>query len=221
MATDDPPPTSGHRPTSGPAQSGGRKSRHVGVFLFFCGLFAALALGSLPFIVAYLSNQNAAYTDVVFPLLLVAGVCTLVLVIAVLVGIFQLLDLTDRRYALGLPNGSISAIIALMLILVFAMLSVLVQINMDPSIRTIRDLTQSQVDQLPASEIIYKECSAEGRCLVDRLVPRSAATVDIGKQLVTTVSTLVVAISAFYFGSVQTASVASKLRRTDDDSEPG
>ena len=97
-----------------------------------------------------------------------------------------------------------------MLILVFAMLSVLVQVNLTPDEREIGDLTQAQVDQLPASEILSRTC-VDGRCTISRRVEKSSAQVDIGKQLVTTVSTLVVAISAFYFGSVQSGRAASRL----------
>jgi hypothetical protein len=143
------------------------------MILFLSGLFAAAALASLPFSVVYLASKQAAYTDVLFPLLLVAGVVALVLVVAVLVGLFKRMGLTNAAYPLGLPNGSISAIIALMLILVFAMLSVLVQVNLTPDEREIGDLTQAQVDQLPASEILSRTC-VDGRCTISRRVEKRA-----------------------------------------------
>lgn len=193
------------------------EGKSTGRILFFSGLFSALAIGSLPFFVVYLTKRNAAYTDVLFPLLLVAGVVALVLVIAVLVGLFQKMGLTDDRYALALPSGSISAIIALMLILVFAMLSVLVQVNIGYEIRTIGNLSAQQADQIPLAEVAGRQCPTPDNCTIDRKIEKSPAAVDIGKQLVTTVSTLVVAISAFYFGSVQTATAAQRITERSSD----
>jgi hypothetical protein len=192
------------------------KADRFGMILFLSGLFAAASLASLPFSVVYLASRQAAYTDVLFPLLLVAGVVALVLVVAVLVGLFKRMGLTNPAHPLGLPNGSISAIIALMLILVFAMLSVLVQVNLAPDERQISELTPAQVDQLPGAEILARSCAA-GRCTISRRVEKTSAQVDIGKQLVTTVSTLVVAISAFYFGSVQSNGGGSRLRQREPD----
>jgi hypothetical protein len=208
----DPPGTPTDRPPRG--QPVGSR---FGLILFFSGLFAAAAIASLPFSVVYMASRQAAYTDVLFPLLLVAGVVALILVVAVLVGLFKRMDLTNSSYPLGLPNGSISAIIALMLILVFAMLSVLVQVNLAPDERQVEGLTQRQVDQLPAAEILSRACGADGRCTIARRIEKSSSQVDIGKQLVTTVSTLVVAISAFYFGTLQSEGVASRLQRRESD----
>ncbi|HJT94719.1 MAG TPA: hypothetical protein VJ777_22750 [Mycobacterium sp.] len=200
------------------------KSERFGLMLFLSGLFGAASIASLPFFVSFLNTKGAAYTEVLFPLVLVAGVVALILVMAVLIGLFKRMGLTNEVHALGLPSGSISAIIALMLILVFAMLSVLIQANIGYDLRNIPDLTPEQANQIAGTDILGKTCtttttSATGAtqetfCTVVRKVDKSPATVDIGKQLVTTVSTLVVAISAFYFGSAQTASVARGLAGT-------
>jgi amino acid transporter len=192
------------------------EARSFGRILFLSGLFAFITILALPFAVAYLASQQAAYTDVLFPLLLITGVVSLLLAIAVLVGLYSRMHLTDRQHALGLPSGSISAILALMLILVFAMLSVLVLINLSYDVRTLTGLTSAQVNEIPAGDILRKECRTVDDCTIDRKVEKSRAAEDIGKQLVTTASTLVVAISAFYFGAAQ-----SGRRRQRREEMPG
>lgn len=191
------------------------EAKSFGRILFLSGLLGAAAIASIPFAVSFLYQRNVGYTDVIFPLILVAGVVALVLVLAVLVGLFKRMGLTDSRYALGLPSGSISAIIALMLILVFAMLSVLVQVNVGYDIRVVT-VTRAQADQISGVEVLARSCTGDV-CTVERRLEKSPASVDIGKQLVTTVSTLVVAISAFYFGSVQTANAARRIAHPEDE----
>jgi uncharacterized membrane protein YgcG len=95
-------------------------------------------------------------------ILLTSGVIGLLFALAVVAVFFNGLALTDREEALGLPKGSVRAVIALALILIFAVLSVYLYSTIDST---------------------------------------NAPKADIAKQLITTVSTLVVAISSFYFGS--------------------
>ena len=87
-------------------RDGAPKADRFGMILFLSGLFAAAALASLPFSVVYLASKQAAYTDVLFPLLLVAGVVALVLVVAVLVGLFKRMGLTNAAYPLGLQMAA-------------------------------------------------------------------------------------------------------------------
>jgi hypothetical protein len=107
---------------------------------------------------------------IVIPLLLIAGVLVLVDAVAVLVVIFMRHGLANRDYALALPDGSIRAIIALALIVLFAVLAVYLYVGSN--------------DQ--------------------------TAKADLAKQLVTTLSTLIVALASFYFGSSTTASAHAK-----------
>ncbi|HET7029316.1 MAG TPA: hypothetical protein VFI34_02305 [Candidatus Limnocylindrales bacterium] len=95
-------------------------------------------------------------------ILLTSGVIGLLFALAVVAVFFHGLALVDRDEALGLPKGSVRAVIALALILIFAVLSV----------------------------YLYSTIQAD-----------NSPQADIAKQLITTVSTLVVAISSFYFGS--------------------
>jgi hypothetical protein len=110
---------------------------------------------------------------IAIPLLLVAGVLILVDAVAVLVVIFMRHGLANRDYALALPDGSIRAIIALALIVMFAVLAV----------------------------YLYSAAPVS-----------NTAQADLAKQLVTTLSTLIVALASFYFGSSTTASAHEKAK---------
>jgi hypothetical protein len=126
---------------------------------------AALALGVLIY-----SAIPAAQFAAGIAILLAAGVIGLLLALAVVAVFFQALAITDKNEALGLPRGSVRAVIALALILVFAIMSVYVY--------SVEDL---------------------------------ANKADIAKQLVTTLSTLVVAVAAFYFGSKSVEAAAAAV----------
>ena len=57
------------------------------------------------------------------PLLAIGGVVVLIFMLATVSMIFSALGLTNKELAMGLPEGSIRAVIALSLIVLFAILS--------------------------------------------------------------------------------------------------
>lgn len=98
----------------------------VALGLYLLILFGVFTAGAFAVAgVAWLLNR---YTDVgsevVLPILLIYGVVTLLVALAALVGILSSFGLTDRKFALGLPEGSIQAVIALTLVLIFAITAV-------------------------------------------------------------------------------------------------
>lgn len=125
----------------------------IGVLAAGVGIYAAMA-----------GQGNADTGEVRMAILLSAGVIGLLLALAVVAVFFHGLQLNDKTEALGLPRGSVRAVIAIALILIFAIMSIYLYTAMS--------------EGTPSTE-----------------------SSDLAKQLVTTVSTLVVAISAFYFGS--------------------
>src|SRR5262245_15775710 len=62
--------------------------------------------------------------SVSLPVLAIAGVIALLVSIAVVAGAFTLFGLADGKEALGLPEGSVRAVIALSLIVLFAILAI-------------------------------------------------------------------------------------------------
>lgn len=170
--------------------------------------------------------------EVALPLLIVACVTVLILALATAAIIFRRLGLANRVHAMGLPEGSIRAIIALLLVLIFAVVAVFLIANADRhGSRVIERITQAQANEYAASEVfsrvtmpsdIYGEDPSGDPWI--RLTLRSAPSpsAEMSQQLLTTLGTLVVAIASFYFGSqvVQSAR-ASGLPRDETQQEGG
>jgi hypothetical protein len=156
------------------------------------------------------AGSSASKFEERLPLLMTGGVVVLLLGLVATAVVFGRLRLTDSNEALGLPKGSVRAVIALSLILIFAIMSVFLFMRVSsPNVIALEGLTQAQVDEIPARELRLVTPMANTtpqRFRVSRILEDEAAT-DIAQQLLTTISTLVVAIAAFYFGtsSVQTA----------------
>jgi hypothetical protein len=149
--------------------------------------------------------------EVLLSILLVVGVIALIIVLAGATTIIHSLGLSDRTNSLGLPKGSVRAVIALGLILIFMISSVFLYTQVDShggiSIYNSTNITQAQLDAIPLGEIAFVQPAGivnnEAVFNVGRIVELEAngASVDIAKQIITTVSTLVVAVAGFYFGS--------------------
>jgi hypothetical protein len=127
------------------------------------GFLPMLVLAMGFFLYQFVASGNQQNEAAGVAILLIAGVIALLLALAVVAVFFHGLALNDKGEPLGLPTGSIRSVIALALILIFAIMSVYLFSQLDTTV--------------------------------------TPAQADIAKQLITTVSTLVVAISAFYFGS--------------------
>jgi hypothetical protein len=173
------------------------------------GVLASLAITGIGAILAlsmgWLKQAQAWLPEIALTILLISGVSALILVLSLVVAIFAGLNLSDRSQALGLPEGSIRAVIALSLILIFIISAVFLygQIGKVDTARS-TGLTQTQLDAIPQEEVISIQAKlVEGETFfdVDRRVNKSAASEDFAKQILTTVSTLVVAVAGFYFGT--------------------
>jgi hypothetical protein len=156
------------------------------------------------------------------------------IVLALLVGLkvtallYSHVGISDRNSPMGLPQGSIRAILALGLVLIFAVMAMglFSQVNQAGHIVSSNGLTQAQLDAIPIAQIVGQRARPEASATVfdvDRRLPGSGTSDDIAKQLVTILGTLVVAVSAFYFGanSVQAASAAAGPRRSGGSSPGG
>ncbi|GAF90533.1 unnamed protein product, partial [marine sediment metagenome] len=96
-----------------------------------------------------------------------SGVVSLLIILTLIAIAFAALGLTEKGQALSLPRGSIRAIIALSLIIIYMITGI----------------------------FLYKEISI----VTDP--PLSTEAIRFAQQILTTMSTLVVAVSGFYFGS--------------------
>src|SRR5882762_4385248 len=88
-----------------------------------------LGLGVLGLVVAlgfafWLLTKLAPPGSGSLPLIAIGGIVVLIFMLTAVAMIFSILDLTNKDQAMGLPEGSIRAVIALSLIVLFAILSV-------------------------------------------------------------------------------------------------
>ena len=152
--------------------------------------------------------------ELTLTVLLIAGVVALIAVLGSTVVLFGFLGLSDKARAFGMPEGTIRAVIALGLILIFAITSVFLYEELrKPEESIIYDQTYEQLIDISAKnnvKISQKHCMAEGgKCKqpsdyhydVAVLSTASKSSEDFAKQLLTVISTLVVAVAGFYFGS--------------------
>lgn len=128
------------------------------------------------------------YTEVLLlPLFVVYGVGALLASLAVVTVTLNALNLSDPKGALGLPEGSVRAVIALSLIIIFMITAIfLYQHIAYPTIAS-WVLTANAANATVNNTEIFTEIYTE--------------QVKFAQQILTTVSTLVVAVAGFYFGT--------------------
>lgn len=141
-------------------------------------------------------------------ILLVAGVVSVMLLLYLGTMILRTAGLATRKEALGMPEGSIRALIAMSLILMFAIIGVtILYAGMGTDPVQSNGITAAELDKLENVQIIsitvVDPAASPGaeRFNVTARPELSPAGHDFGLQLLTTVSTLVVAVAGFYFGS--------------------
>ena len=167
--------------------------------------------------------------------LLVAGFVTVALLLYLGALILRALDMGAPAEALGMPEGSIRALIAMSLILIFAIIGIQVFNAGSAGTELVSTgLTQVQIDALRAdgaivvAQTLLTPVPAPPAAPLYDVTTRQVMTQeahDFGLQLMTTVSTLVVAVAGFYFGSravsQATTTVSDQLRLTRSFSRRG
>jgi hypothetical protein len=167
-------------------------------------------------------KTHAFLPENTLPVLLIAGTGALLVGLAALVLVLAQLGLTGWRYPLGLPDGSIRAVIALLLIVLFFITAVFLYVDAGRGTsRQLFGVDAQRLAGIPTEQIQDLRASAHSPDKFDVVLisTRNSASTDIAKQLVTTVSTLVVAVAAFYFGSSAVQSAHAGGRREDGGRE--
>jgi hypothetical protein len=141
--------------------------------------------------------------EIALPILLVASLIALVVALATLVAAFHLFDLKDKSKPFGVPEGTLQVVIALTLILIFAITSLYLRGAFDGGAVTIPGLTQTQVDQIQGEDILEKIVNEKDPTRFDvvRRVAADEDAKDFSTQLLTILGTLVGAVAGFYFGA--------------------
>jgi hypothetical protein len=189
-------------------------------------LAGAVSVGFLIFAFITL-NPNGKLTDgFEGVVLLVAGFVTVGLLLYLGTLVLRALDMGAPAEALGMPEGSIRALIAMSLILIFAIIGIQVFNAGSAGTELVSTgLTQAQIDALRAdgaiviSQTLQTPIPEPPAAALYDVTTRTVMTQeahDFGLQLMTTVSTLVVAVAGFYFGSravsQATSTVSEQLR---------
>lgn len=149
-------------------------------------------------------------TSVQLPLLAITGVLALIVALALVSVSFALFELSDKTQALGLPEGSVRAVIALCLIVLFAILTIFLYSSLsspqNKDLTSITGLTFEEVQSAKSSlQVAFvkpppKPEVKDGYTVYFR-EPRNPAAEDFAKQLLVMIGTLVTAVASFYFGS--------------------
>ncbi|MGA0565672.1 hypothetical protein ACO2RV_24970 [Ancylobacter sp. VNQ12] len=148
------------------------------------------------------------------PMLSIGAVIVLVILLCSMSVVFATYDLQDRTQALALPEGSIRAVIALMLIVLFAILSIYLYGSIADGRLTLVGLMDAgglaalQARYGDTNIVSIQNMSGPGFNVWIR-EGASREGVDFAKQVLVLVGTLVTSISSFYFGS-KTATQSSE-----------
>ena len=137
----------------------------------------------------------------------------LLMIVSLIVSVFILaqLGLADPGSAFGMPEGTIRAAIALSLIIIFAMMSIHLygQLRI-PSTTDEITISETKLNDIAPEKIFSmveipqaapSSAAAEKQYKVRLLVPSQGKSDDFALQVLTTISTLVVAVAGFYFGT--------------------
>ena len=181
--------------------------------------WALIALALLMFVaVSFALLGVVRYADVPnelsLPVLAIAGVIALLGSLALVSVSFSLVNMADKTQALGLPQGSVRAVIALSLVVLFAILTVYLFSSLNggqaqvgncldepSSSRMLADWhSRDMIFRVPATTCSGSTpASSRFDVFVGR--PLSPAGTDFAKQLLVLIGTLVTSVASFYFGS--------------------
>jgi len=164
----------------------------------FVGVVVMVLLG------AFLLIRSTGQSEIQLPVLAILGVVGLLAVLTFMALVFSNLGLSDPREALGLPSGSIRAVIALSLIVIFVISAIfLFAVLSFPYQNSVTNVSAAQADSIPVTQLISRTLSANSTDHYDVIftVPPGAAEIDFAKQLLTILGALVTAITSFYFGT--------------------
>ena len=178
--------------------------------LYVTGGVLTVVLVALTVLVTVLAQQSVGVpAEIALTVWILLGLSALLVLLTLVACISRVMDGTANRGALNLPHGSISAVIALMLLLLFAFSSIYLFSQLSSresrgaestgvSESTLADFSSEHVISVNVAEA----CAADGtgRTYDVVLAPASGASTDFAETIFATLSTVVIAIVGFYFG---------------------
>jgi hypothetical protein len=194
---------------------------------FFVAILFLIVVG-FGLLIYQFVTKTSADPELMMGTVVVFSIATLMTILFILAAGFTSMSLADPKQALGLPEGSIRAMIALVLIMVFIIFGIFLFRKVGTSNSTFLGEVKNTSDVIvPKDTLVIFVAQPPAQKPADQKpgdqkeVPQKydaflvEPTSDEGKrlaqQLITTVGTLVVAIASFYFG----ASMASPKKEPE------
>ena len=188
------------------------------LLLLFIIAYALNKAGLFQYLFAGSGGQGTSDEAVTLSAIVLLGLALVVVLMAVLVIVYKALDLTSKDQALGLPEGSIRALIAFSLVLIFVCLGAFLyhnvnNIDLGGSSGKLTKITQDQLNELQKQFIVAYEPVRDEKTGTqlkdgDKLLynatyfgKRSKEADDFAKQIFTTLATVFVSVISFYFGT--------------------
>jgi hypothetical protein len=183
-------------------------------------IVSCLVLALIVGLLILLNKFGTGGPEEALSLVFVAAAVVLILVVCTLTIVLKRLRLTNSSEAMGLPRGSIRAVIALMLILLFFVAAIFLfntTHRVPPTaaeLRTLQGVDAARVATIPTDQIqkLTPTTSNGTTTYTVSLLPSAVenqTSDDLAKQLITVLGTLVTAVAAFYFGA-NTVATATK-----------
>ena len=155
-----------------------------------------------------LRGNISEITEIALPIVIIAGLVVLLLVLGLLAFVFSVLKLSNPNEALGLPSGTVRAVIALMLLVIFAIVAIFLYSDVASSgrMRLIEGVKAEDVAGLRKQlDVVAVVETKDNKATVHYREQTSRTAEDLAKQLIVLLGTLVTAVSSFYFGSSSVA----------------
>jgi hypothetical protein len=180
--------------------------------LAFLIIGAGLLVGAIMIGAMWMFHIGRIVPEIKLPIVVIFGVVILLIVIGLLTFSFAQLKLASPEQALGLPDGSVRAIIALMLLVLFTIVAIFLYNSVAASgaLQSIQNVTAAQLEIMRKQVIVVLTLADAGKETAGPFTVyfRNAnpAGEDIARQLITLLGTLVTAVASFYFGATSVAS---------------
>ncbi|WP_404926299.1 hypothetical protein [Mesorhizobium sp. ORM16] len=165
----------------------------------------------------YFVGEWKVTDSIALPALAITGIMVLLASLALVAVTFSYMGIGDKTQALALPEGSVRAVIALCLLVLFAILSIYLygKLANPLPIQSLAELTASDKDNLikslsPGDVVSVAGSDAKGFTVYVRQSVRPES-IDFAKQILVMLGTLVASISSFYFGSRTAEASVSKV----------
>lgn len=176
---------------------------------------AIAALAGVAILIGYLIENPTNNLSLTIGIVIVLAVSVLVLLLFLIALGFHLIRLDNPNEALGLPPGSVRALIALLLIIIWVIASIFLFTGISQQTITTTTITGASTTILtpsPGTDTLTPTTATpsiattptpatSGGTATITVSSGASDAIKLGTQFYTTMSTLVVAIAAFYFGS--------------------